>query len=60
MGRLSTCPEAQYQKNDQKRIMTPKEALCAGADYIVIGRPILADSCPLDAAKRVVDEILSE
>ena len=48
------------QKNDQKRIMTPREAIKAGADYIVIGRPILADPKPLDAAKRVVDEILSE
>ena len=48
------------QKNDQKRIMTPREAIRAGADYIVIGRPILADPSPLDAAKRVVEEILSE
>lgn len=48
------------QKNDQKRVMTPGEAIHAGADYIVIGRPILADPDPLDAAKRVVDEILSE
>lgn len=48
------------QKNDQKRFMTPREAIRAGADYIVIGRPILADPNPGDAAKRVVEEILSE
>lgn len=48
------------QKNDQKRIMTPREAIHAGADYIVIGRPILADPDPVDAAKRVIEEILSE
>ena len=48
------------QKNDQKRVMTPREAIGAGADYIVIGRPILSDRSPVDAARRVVDEILSD
>ncbi len=28
--------------NDQKRVLSPEQALCAGADYLVVGRPILA------------------
>ncbi|VFN00321.1 MAG: orotidine-5'-phosphate decarboxylase [Candidatus Kentron sp. G] len=44
-------------KNDQARIMTPAEALCAGADYIVIGRPITAAKVPEEAAKRLLLEI---
>lgn len=43
--------------NDQKRIMTPKEALKAGADYIVIGRPVTAHPDPVQAAKMVLEEI---
>lgn len=47
--------------NDQKRIMTPGDAIRAGADYLVIGRPI-ADppseiGSPVEAAKRIADEI---
>lgn len=43
--------------DDQKRIITPKDAVKNGADYIVIGRPISHAKDPQDAAKRVADEI---
>ena len=40
---------------DQKRTSRPAEALSAGADYLVIGRPIIAASDPLAAAKKIRD-----
>ena len=43
--------------NDQKRVMTPKEAVDAGASHLVIGRPITAAADPVDAAKRIAMEI---
>lgn len=43
--------------NDQKRVMTPGEALRAGADYLVIGRPISAAPDPVVAAERIVAEM---
>jgi orotidine-5'-phosphate decarboxylase len=42
---------------DQKRIMTPAEAVAKGADYLVIGRPITGASSPADAFRRIVEEI---
>jgi orotidine-5'-phosphate decarboxylase len=45
--------------DDQKRIMTPAEAVKAGSDYLVIGRPISAAQNPLAAADAIVDEIMS-
>ena len=44
-------------KDDQKRIVTPHEAVRNGADYIVVGRPIRDAKDPADAAKRVAEEI---
>lgn len=44
-------------RDDQKRILTPAEALAAGADILVIGRPITAALDPADAAQRIASEI---
>lgn len=46
-------------KGDQKRVMTPAEAVVAGASYIVVGRPIVAATDPVAVARRVVAEITS-
>lgn len=44
-------------KNDQKRIMTPNEALKRGANYLVIGRPITAATSPLQALLAIEHEL---
>ena len=43
--------------NDQERIMTPKDAILNGCDYLVIGRPITKHANPVEAAKLVLAEI---
>ena len=47
--------------DDQKRVATPTEAIRAGADYLVIGRPITSPpkevGSPVDAVKRIIEEI---
>jgi len=47
---------ADAELGDQKRVMTPGEAVRAGADYVVIGRPILAAPDPVEAARRIAEE----
>lgn len=44
-------------KDDQRRIVTPYQAVRNGADYIVVGRPIRAATDPAEAAFMVVNEI---
>ncbi|MDX1737743.1 MAG: orotidine-5'-phosphate decarboxylase [Alphaproteobacteria bacterium] len=44
-------------KGDQKRTMTPVEAVQAGADYLVIGRPITQAADPVAAAQTIVREL---
>ncbi|PLY03057.1 MAG: orotidine-5'-phosphate decarboxylase [Desulfuromonas sp.] len=45
--------------DDQKRVTTPAEAISAGADYLVIGRPISAAADPVVAAEMILEEMES-
>ena len=45
------------EPGDQKRIMTPAAAIAAGADYLVVGRPIIAAADPRAAASAIIAEI---
>ena len=45
------------ESNDQRRITTPAEAINKGADYIVVGRPIIEADDPLEAAEMILDEM---
>jgi orotidine-5'-phosphate decarboxylase len=44
--------------DDQKRIATPAQAVRDGADYVVIGRPIIAAPDPVDAARKIIEEMV--
>jgi len=48
---------ADLKEDDQARTATPREAIKAGADFIVVGRPILVAVDPRAAAQEIVDEI---
>ena len=43
--------------DDQKRVLTPFEAIAKGADYLVVGRPIRQATSPIDKATEIVREI---
>ncbi len=45
-------------KGDQKRVMTPKQAIQAGSDYLVIGRPITQSADPLNTLIEINDSII--
>jgi orotidine-5'-phosphate decarboxylase len=47
------------ETNDQKRTMSPRDALDAGADYLVIGRPITAHRNPREAVDKILEELRS-
>jgi len=50
-------PEWAADPGDQVRVTTPAEAVRAGADYLVIGRPIREAKDPVGAAEKILDEI---
>ncbi len=50
---------ADASSDDQARVATPREAVRAGADYLVIGRPITAAKDPREAVARITAEIES-
>jgi orotidine-5'-phosphate decarboxylase len=43
---------------DQRRVATPAAALTAGADYLVVGRPITAAADPLAATRAILSEMV--
>jgi orotidine-5'-phosphate decarboxylase len=49
---------AEADRDDQRRVMTPGEAIWVGADYVVVGRPILAATDPVEAAQRIAEECM--
>ena len=46
-----------YERNEQKRVLTPRETIKKGADFLVIGRPILDSDDPVETVKRILREI---
>jgi orotidine-5'-phosphate decarboxylase len=58
---LLVCPGVRpdwAQAGDQRRVMTPRAAIAAGANYLVIGRPITQADEPNAAFQRICDELI--
>lgn len=61
-GRLIVTPGVRPQGSapgDQKRVATPAQAIAAGADHVVVGRPVWAASDPVAAADAILAELSS-
>jgi orotidine-5'-phosphate decarboxylase len=56
-GVRPTARGAKAGKDDQARIATPREAIRAGVDYVVVGRPITAAGDPQGAAQAIIGEL---
>ena len=59
-GRLIVTPGVRPEGsalNDQKRVMTPADAISAGADHIVVGRPVWAAPAPKEAAEAILNTL---
>lgn len=57
---LLVCPGVRprsWQRGDQRRVMAPHEAIAAGADYLVIGRPVTAANNPAAAWEEICAEV---
>ena len=50
---------ANSDNNDQKRFMTPRDAILAGANHLVVGRPVTKANNPKAAALSIIQEIHS-
>ncbi|HOK04372.1 MAG TPA: orotidine-5'-phosphate decarboxylase [Victivallales bacterium] len=49
-------PSWELSKDDQKRIMSPAQAVKEGADYLVVGRPIIKSNNPAESALKIISE----
>jgi len=56
---ITVCPGIRpiHNDDDQQRVMTPYQAICDGADYLVVGRPIRTAKDPAAAAEAIQNDI---
>jgi orotidine-5'-phosphate decarboxylase len=52
-------PASHAGADDQRRVATPASAIAAGADYLVVGRPITGAADPVGAAREIAEEMLA-